>query len=168
MRAGARFQERAKATFTDPAVWIASILAILLIIALSPYLEQRHWPFETQLPGIWVALVIGVMFLLFMVGSQGNRRSVEHQAEPQSAWRHVNQFRLRQAACLFAGIDPEIDEEAVDRSGQAKIWFERLNQAWNANELERISRQNPNIRFTNRQSLRSFAEKWGVKREFLS
>lgn len=42
-------REKAAAIATDPRWWLATLLVFLIVMAASPYVEQRRWPFE------WVA-----------------------------------------------------------------------------------------------------------------
>jgi hypothetical protein len=77
-----------------------------------------------------------------------------HFADPE-IWRHAQSFRLFQAACLFANIEPG-EFSIVERPGPARAWFHVLGDAWDANELEKVPSDDANLRITTRQSLQNF------------
>jgi hypothetical protein len=82
-----------------------------------------------------------------------------------TVWRHVQELRLRQAACLFADVVPNDPE--VDRPGDANAWYVLLEQDWEDKKLERVLRDSPNVRVTTRQSLKKFAARYEYTPPFL-
>jgi hypothetical protein len=104
-------------------------------------------------------------------------------------WRHLSEFKLYEAACLFADIDPDIP--TVSKPGDANGWYRALCQAINNGEIHHVptpfDNQNtfmvmsPDGGMTGkteyrpyeetvitRDDLKKFATKCGLRRGFLA
>lgn len=145
-----------------------------LMQTLPAWLFSPYFAFSPLVLIIMSSVILAVKALRYASSSssyhtagstQDSMGSGQVRVKPHHAWRYASTFRLRQAACLMADIEP--NDPAQDVPAEANAWFQVLDQAWNRGELERVSTDNPDVRIITRQSLQKFAAQRGEKRDFL-
>jgi hypothetical protein len=85
---------------------------------------------------------------------------------PGPAWCRIHTYRLRIAACLLVDIEPNDPNDEPPQ--EAASMYQALDQAWHANELDRVPGTFPGARIVTRASLKEFAAKRGIEAPFLS
>jgi len=91
---------------------------------------------------------------------------IESPPKPGPAWRRIHTYRLRIAACLLVDIEPNDPNDEPPQ--EAASMYQALDQAWHANELDRVPGTFPGARIVTRASLKEFAAKRGIEAPFLS
>ena len=153
--------------------WIVRIdLVWRLILVIPPFvlaIASVVLGFIQAVPFHWFVLGIIAVFTVPILAISALIIAVNRLPPPEKpldpVWRRGMTFRLIEAACLFSEIEPN---DAAVKVGKPHTWMQLLDHAWEADDLEHISRQNPDTRVTTRQSLKRFAARYNVQPSFLN
>ncbi|WP_342712006.1 hypothetical protein AAFG13_10980 [Bradyrhizobium sp. B124] len=158
--------------------WKKQVISILSGFAMVgwSFVKDLAWPVIVTLGIVtMVTVAYGLMFPAFLkLVHLGVNPRPDH-----SIWRHRKEFRLDEAACLLANVEPVHSYSVMD--GNSKAWLSLLCEAVKLKEIERIPDKAQDPRNTyggqyrpdentiiNADQLKRFCTAHGRKPEFLN
>jgi hypothetical protein len=154
------------------------------IISLSTAAGGVIWAMVTGIAGpivlmaAFCTITAGVYLALVPMAYRTLRRiqdmPIQVRPDPE-IWRHVTTFRLSEAACLLADVEPDL--AAVSKPGAVNAWYRAMCDSLKDGEIQHI-RLSEEIVFRDgyyphektiisRDDLKKFANKKNIRRAFL-